>query len=221
MEEVFFVINENNLVLDKVLVEYNEAPIFFVCKDERNYFISSCIDIEEERYIVVEVTLSRLSKMLHEKITMREVILQANKFWDVRVGEDVTKDEVAEKNIREIPLNSLPYEGAFLKIATRDLENYAEKIDSHLYGKGVWENKTSEMFEYVNIGIWDFMEQYKADLQCSYESVIKENRKKDSNSNYDKLAYDKNLCISDIKIDFENVKINIPIAKSSKYRFAA
>ena len=37
MEEVFFVINENNLVLDKVLVEYNEAPIFFVCKDERNY----------------------------------------------------------------------------------------------------------------------------------------------------------------------------------------
>ena len=65
------------------------------------------------------------------------------------------------------------------------------------------------------------MEQYKADLQCSYESVIKENRKKDSNSNYDKLAYDKNLCISDIKIDFENVKINIPIAKSSKYRFAA
>lgn len=140
MDEVFFVINGNTLVTEKVLVEYNEVPIFFVCKDNQDYFISSCIDIEEERYVVIEASLSHVSKMLHEKITMRELIIQADRFWDIKVGEDVAEDEIKEKNINEMPLELLPYEGAYLKIITKDLRNYVEEIDSFLYGKGSWEN---------------------------------------------------------------------------------
>lgn len=75
----------------------------------------------EIRYIVTSATFNRLSKMLHERMTMRELILGTDRFWDFTVGEDVTEDIVVEK-IDQIPTNVLPYEGAYLKVATKDLK---------------------------------------------------------------------------------------------------
>lgn len=106
-EQVFFIIEGQELVLDQVLVEFDETPIFFVCKYNQDYFISSCADLEEERYIVTRISLNRLSKMLHGKITMRELILQADKFWDIIVGEDAGKDIVVEESISKMPLDVL------------------------------------------------------------------------------------------------------------------
>lgn len=220
-EDIFFVIDGKELFLDKVLVEYNEAPIFFVCRNEKNYFISSCTDIEKECYIVVKVSLSNLSKMLHGKMTMRGLILLANKFWDIRVGEDETKDIIVENNISAISLDSLPYEGAYLKIATPDLENYVEKIDFVLYGEGIWENKTSEMFEYAEMDILDFMEQYKVHMQYNYEYVIKNINKICLNNNYCREAYNKNISSSEVKINKEMEATNITMVNENGYLFAA
>lgn len=44
----FFIINHDELILDQVLVEYNEDPIFFVCKHEQDYYIVSCTDMEKD-----------------------------------------------------------------------------------------------------------------------------------------------------------------------------
>lgn len=49
--------------------------VFFVCKNKNVYFIALNIDLDEERYILMRISLNRLSKMLHGKITMRELIL--------------------------------------------------------------------------------------------------------------------------------------------------
>lgn len=220
-EQVFFVIDGKELILDKVLVEFNESPIFFVCKAEQTYFISSCVDIENERYLVAKVRLSNLSKMLHGKITMRSLILQAHLFWDITVGEDVSEDIIIEKNVESILLNELPYEGAYFTLATKDLKKYAEKIDSILYGEGVWESDLSQTSdEYFDVVIKTISEKYEIALQSSYESIIK-NHKKTYFVNDDVSAYSKEVCNSKMKVSAKSTKLKVKINDNEKRPWAA
>lgn len=221
-EQVFFVIDRKELVLDKVLVEFNEAPIFFVCKFEQTYYISSCVDIENERYLVAKVGLSNLSKMLHGKITMRSLILQAHQFWDISVGEDVSTDIVIEKNVESILLSELPYEGAYLTLATKDLKEYAEKIDSILYGEGIWESRILQVYdEYFDVIIKTINEQYEIALQNIYESIIKNLKKTYFENDDDASAYCKEVCNSRIKVGVQSTKLEIQIDDSDKRPWAA
>lgn len=221
-EQVFFVIDRKELVLDKVLVEFNEAPIFFVCKFEQTYFISSCVDIENERYLVAKVGLSNLSKMLHGKITMRSLILQAHQFWDISVGEDVSTDIVIEKNVESILLSELPYEGAYLTLATKDLKEYAEKIDSILYGEGIWESRILQVYdEYFDVIIKTINEQYEIALQNIYESIIKNLKKTYFENDGDASAYCKEVCNSRIKVGVQSTKLEIQIDDSDQRPWAA
>lgn len=177
-EQIFFIINNMEIILDQVLVEYNEEPIFFVCRHDQHYFIALNADLEEERYFVAEVSLSHLSKMLHERITMRALILQADKFWDITAGEDYTSDCIIEKPINEIQIDLLPYENAYLKITTKDVEEYVEKIDSVLYGEGIWEEEfVQTSAEYMEGLIKNINEQLEILMQKCYESVITISRK--------------------------------------------
>ena len=102
MEQTFFIVDGQELILDKVLVEFDETPVFFVCKNNNICFIALNVDLEEERYILTRVSINGLSKMLHGKITMRELILQADRYWEVMVGEDVGKDTDCEKGSEDI-----------------------------------------------------------------------------------------------------------------------
>lgn len=177
-EQKCFLIDGKELVLDKVLVEFNEAPIFFVCKFEQTYFIASCVDIENERYLVAKVGLSNLSKMMHGKITMRGLILQAHQFWDISIGEDVSSDIVIEKKVESILLSELPFEGAYLTLATKDLKEYAEKIDAILYGEGIWESGISHASdEYFDVIIKTISEQYEIALQNIMKVYLRISRK--------------------------------------------
>lgn len=220
-QQVYFVINHEELVLDKVLVEYNEEPIFFVCKHEKAYYMAFCANTEEERYIVTRTTLNRLSKMLHERVTMRELILDTDKFWDITVGENVTEDVVIEKNIDQIPENALPYEGAYLKVATRDLREYVERIDSILYEEGIWERKVSQEYaEYINELVESIYEQYETVFQSIYESVIKRTKgeflRNDNGEVFDKEIY--NL---KIQVSAKGTYMDVTLLNSDKCPFAA
>ena len=215
-KHIFFMLGEKELILDKVLVAFNEAPIFFVCKSNKTYYIASCVDIEEERYYVTQTKLSNLSKMLHGKITMRDLILQAHTFWDIIVGEDFSKDITIEKNIEVIPLDELPYEGAYLTLATEDLKRYTEEIDALLYNEGNWANSiTTQSYinsvDYLNLTKL-INEHYTLALQRVYESIIKNLKEKFSKNedwhvNSIELCNNKiNICIqtSDMKVKIDN-----------------
>lgn len=220
-EQVFFSINGDELILDKVLVEYNEAPIFFVCKHDEKYFVASCTDLEEEEYIVTGVSLNSLSKMLHGKIAMRELILQADMFWDITVGEDVADDCVIPKSMDVIPLDALPYENAYLEIVTKDLEKYVEEIDAILYGEGIWESKpVQEYVECVENLLKDFNERYENVFQGIYECMIETiNRSIESiSSEIDSVNEVYNL---KIQIRTEDAEINRVLVEGDKYPFAA
>ena len=99
MEQVFFIIDGKELILDKVLVEFDETPVFFVCKNEKDYFIGLNIDLDEERYILTRISLRGLSKMLHGRITMRELMLHSDKYWEIIAGEEPGEDIIYEKEL--------------------------------------------------------------------------------------------------------------------------
>lgn len=152
---------------------------------------------------------------------MRELILDTDKYWDIIVGEDATKDIVIEKNIDQIPTEALPYEGAYLKVATRDLKEYVEKVDSILYGEGNWEIKvTQECTEYINELVGIIYEQYETVFQTIYESVIK-GTKKDFSRICDKDVYDKGIYNLEIQVDAKEVEMDVTLLNSDKFSFAA
>lgn len=220
-EQIFFKINGMELVLDKVLVEYNEEPVFFVCRCEQRYFIALSADMKEERYLVTEISLSQLSKMLHEKITMRALVLQADKFWDITAGEDYTKDQIIEKCIADIPLETLPYEGAYFKAASKDMEEYIDKIDSVLYGEGVWEEElVQNCTQYVESILDHINEQMEILIQNCYESIITISNKEFADYSFEKENVIE-IYSSAIQIKAVETKMGIALSNSDKYPFAA
>lgn len=212
-EQIFFNIGGKDLLLDKVLVEFNEMPIFFVCKYEKNYFVSSCLDMENEEYLVAQVELKDLSEMLHGKITMRDLILKGNRFWNVIVGEDIASDMVKEQTLDSIQLDELPYEGAYLNLATKDLIDYSETID------GILLRNDFVLPMCVNVNI--IMEQLEMKLQAIYES---------SNSIFDEqfdFSHDgENMFVEEISntqlsISVKNMRNETEIKESDQRLFAA
>lgn len=221
MEQVFFIIDGEELILDKVLVEFDETPIFFVCKNKNAYFIALNIDLDEERYILTRISLNGLSKMLHGKITMRELFLQSDKYWEIMVGEELGKDTVCEKSIAEIPLELLPYEGAYLKIATKDMEVYIDEIDTNLYGEGGWENGAVqagiECIEELTRSLTDPLEII---IQQVCENVIKD-MKICTNYNFHDGDYSKEIRKIKVEIQKNCLKTNIKVQDNEGFPFAA
>lgn len=216
---VFFVIEGRELIVEQVLVEYNEAPIFFVCKNEKKYYIASCTDLEKERYLVANVELSSLAKMLHGQISMRKFLLQVAEYWDVIVGEDVSKDIVVRKSITEVSLDDLPYEEAYFTVATKEIERYIEKVDEILYGEGDWEPKPDVVWnEYIEEFIKRASQEYDILFQEIYQSVL---GKVISKGNDVEQEYEKEVVKERLSIDEEGVKLQVSTERDNKLPLAA
>lgn len=221
-EQVFFVIDGKELLLDKVLVEFDETPLFFVCKREQNYFISSCVDVEQERYLVAQVGLGNLSKMLHGKITMRDFILTAQLFWEITAGEEIAKDSVIKKTVETICLDELPYEGAYLTLATKDLERYMEKIDAILYGSEDWEPKSHELSSmYIEEYIKTFNAQYAVTIQNIYESIIANVYKRELKNNNQERGFSKEVCKEGVTVDANRMDLKVEVKTNDNLPWAA
>ena len=136
--ELCFRIMEKELYLEKILVDYNEIPIFYLCTDDSEYYIVLCTDIDEGKYIVTKTCLQDVSGMLHGKLSMREIITKKKEYWDVVAGEEIDDDIVSKRKMSEIPVQDLPYEESYFKVASKDIEEYLEMIDGKLYNASDW-----------------------------------------------------------------------------------
>ncbi len=221
MEQAFFIIDGRELFLDKVLVEFDETPVFFVCKNKSSYFIALNIDLNEERYILSRISLNGLSKMLHGKITMRELVLQSDKYWDIMAGEELDKDTVCEKSIEEIPLELLPYEGAYLKIVTRELEVYMEEIDANLYGESGWENEAVQVcIECIEELTRSLSDQFETMIQQICDNVTKDMKIR-TNYDFHDGDYSKEISRAKVEIEKDGSKTNIKFQDNKGFPFAA
>lgn len=132
-KQLCFVINEHRLFTDKVLVYFNEIPLFFVCCSEnKEYYLALCTDIINYDYLVFKVSRKNLWLMLQKRISMRKTILCSDCFWRIVSGDDYTSDQVEQMDISQIDLSVLPYEDALFEPQDDDLE-YIRRIDSEYF----------------------------------------------------------------------------------------
>ncbi|WP_251207532.1 hypothetical protein [Acetatifactor aquisgranensis] len=129
-KELCFNIEGNKLYLEQALVDYNDIPIFFVCKDDETYYVVLCSDIEELSYIVVNLSELELYNLLHGKLSMREVFTKQPKYWEIISGEEIESDTVICKHIEGIDCSVLPQEGAYFEILTDEVSSYVKKFDN-------------------------------------------------------------------------------------------
>lgn len=133
-KELCFKIDSRELMVEQNLVEYNDIPIYFICKDaEQNYYTVLCVDINEEQYVIVETKLEKIFKLLTQKITMRDLILSEEKFWKIKVGNTIEEDICTLENMGSICLEDLPNEKSYFKIVTKAHHDFLNNVKSLLY----------------------------------------------------------------------------------------
>lgn len=109
-ELLCFILDGNFLYLDKVLVSFNDTPIFFICVDHKhNYYVVLCHDIDNLEYIIVPQGIENIYKMLIQVIDMRSIFLSALCYYEVISGATIEQDIINKKDIKDIPLEILPY----------------------------------------------------------------------------------------------------------------
>lgn len=132
-KELCFHIENKNLYLEQVLVDYMDIPIFFLCREENQHFAALCSDINELSYIVVKLSLSDVYNLLHGKIPMRDIILKQNEYWDIVSGNEIYLDTVTKKSIDALETGLLPEKNAYFKILTKQMQLFVQKFDCEFF----------------------------------------------------------------------------------------
>ena len=126
--EKCFTINGNELYLALNLVDLNNIPIYFVCKDNTGqYYICLCYDIDYEKYIIVKTDIDRIYKLLTQNITMRDIITLESEFIDISIlGEE---EIYSLKNMKDINFDILPDKNSYFIITNEHfLEEFLKEI---------------------------------------------------------------------------------------------
>lgn len=133
-KELCFILDNKNIYLDYILVDYEYVPIFFLCKDDEcQYYLALCTDIENGEYIVVKISLLNVYNLLHGNIAMRDVILNQKIFWKVVSGDEIKNDIVNEYPIDYINHQDLPEKDAKFKILQKHIKEYVQKFDKEFF----------------------------------------------------------------------------------------
>lgn len=143
-KKLCFILDDKEIYLDKGLVFFNDTPIFFVCTDiQKRYYLVLCVDINDLEYVIVNVSLKNLWKMLTQKLTMRETLLNCESFWSVKAGEEISKDIVCLKGISDIDCDTLPLEGAMYEQINEDDSIYVNRISSEFLNEVTFDSLDS------------------------------------------------------------------------------
>ncbi|MFI3177180.1 MAG: hypothetical protein R3Y67_06795 [Eubacteriales bacterium] len=127
--EMCFKIDSKELFLEQVLVEYHKTPVYFVCKDNNEvYYVVLCVDIDDEKYIVVETEIERLVNLFRKKITMRDIILTELKYWEIIAGDNLSDDICTQLDIEQINMDDLPYNNSYFIVLSKEHQEYFEYL---------------------------------------------------------------------------------------------
>jgi indole-3-glycerol phosphate synthase len=94
--------------MEQVLIDYNEDPVFYVCKDNEKYFLVLCTDIENMKYYVSEVGIHTLAELVNGEKPMRDAFLMGSSFWMVAASDNPENDLVNPFIVEEIDLADMP-----------------------------------------------------------------------------------------------------------------
>jgi len=126
-----FKIDGNNLYLEISLIDFNEIPIFFLCRDDNGArYAVQCIDTEDLNYYVIQVSEKNILKLLNNTSTIREFITSSDKKWEIQSRENIEDDIV--KQIQMINEEDLVDEGVFLSLNNKEVVAFKEKIKNEV-----------------------------------------------------------------------------------------
>lgn len=129
-KELCFILENKNVYLDHILVDYEYVPIFLLCKDDEcQYYLALCTNIENGEYIVVKISLLSVYNLLHGNIAMRDVILNQKMFWKVVSGDEIKNDIINQYPINHINDQDLPEKDVKFKILQKHIKEYVQKFD--------------------------------------------------------------------------------------------
>ena len=189
-KELCFILDNKNIYLDHILVDYEYVPIFFLCKDDEcQYYLALCTDIENGEYIVVKISLLNVYNLLHGNIAMRDVILNQKIFWKVVSGDEIKNDIVNEYPIDYINHQDLPEKDAKFKILQKHIKEYVQKFDKEFFASEKYDKEKSIKLNLEEI----ICDEELANIKCKtyflkqtkHEIDIKEPKQKFPYSNKD------------------------------------
>lgn len=128
-KELCFIIEGKELYLEKVLVSFQEVPIFFLCKNSKDYYIALCVDVDKLNYVVTRLSIKDVFDLLHGIIPMRNAITQQEAYWYIESQEDIKSDTVEKRQMYTLDITILPQVNAYFEILTPDMEKYVQQFD--------------------------------------------------------------------------------------------
>jgi hypothetical protein len=131
--ELCFCIEQNDLFLEQVLVDYMDVPIFFLCRDDKQYYVVLCTDIDEFKYIIVRASNLDVYNLLHAKNSMRNIFLKQDEYWKVISGDEICSDIVEKYPVSQIDISVLPEEDAVFNILTEEIKSYVKNFDEEFF----------------------------------------------------------------------------------------
>ena len=213
-KELCFIIDGNKIYLEKVLIDYMEIPIFYLCKSKFGYYIVLCSDFDEFNYIVSRISKKCLYGLLHGIISMRDAMLADGEYWEIFSSDDINSDTVVRHSISDIDPSILPEEGATYKILTKDMVQYVKEFDYSIIKEAYTEilsessisitQSTSSKALPVTVKFSPYigLRQYSFSAKISYEPF------KQSFLNYSAFTFEQNWSHTKINISFKNKSNN-------------
>ena len=178
-KEKCFIIDEKILYLEKVLVDFENIPIFFLCKSYDDYYVVLCVDFDNYNFIIVEASLIDIYNLLHGNIPMRDVILKQDYYWKIISGEDLLSDTIERHPMKCIDTSLLPEENARFQVFDSETRKYISEFDKNLFNSKfftetdkAFSDVSDNMEEYINVCediIFPQLEDSINKVTCSYE----------------------------------------------------
>ena len=178
-KEKCFIIDEKILYVEKVLVDFENIPIFFLCKSYDDYYVVLCVDFDNYNYIIVEASLIDIYNLLHGNIPMRDVILKQDYYWKIISGEDLLSDTIERHPMKCIDTSLLPEENARFQVFDSETRKYISEFDKNFFNSKFFtetdkasSDVNDNMEEYINVCediIFPQLEDLINKVTCSYE----------------------------------------------------
>ncbi len=210
-KELCFIINGENLYLDISLIEFQDIPMFFICKSDSNYYVALCIDDENVEYILIKSNPNSLLKMLRSDIEMRDLYKEVNKFWTIKPGNSPKDDEVIENSIEYLNASILPIEGAKYEVFDDSVLEYIDLFEKNIYDDLNFNDVNIKKTLIPTRTYYDISQLWidsLVDCLKSYKNISS----KESQLNIPKIK-DNDILVSDFDVKTELIKNELKIDK--------
>lgn len=129
-KELCFKIENKNLYLEEILIEFECVPILFLCSNKEEFYLALCTDIDNLTYIVVKLFLSEVHKLLHGKIAIRKVFLNQKEYWYISSNDNINNDCIEKNNMNKMDLSVLPKEDVIFEAYTKKIKEFIKEFDN-------------------------------------------------------------------------------------------